>query len=181
MYHVMSILTNWPWQAGLMLSTATSIKTGCYACQLLHKTWHDAALWSLALALFYVMFSCSTLTFPYGVLSQVWFLIVWTLYLRFFLTLPYAYVYKVWTKYTMRFKSNEHFPWKTSNGQNDTWQTPVTISHTFLIQTTDGQIMKSCHSLNWWFNLVINLRHHVSLKRLHKPGHVQNVFKSALV
>ena len=29
------------------------------------------------LAHFYVMFSCALVTFPYGVLGQVWYLIVW--------------------------------------------------------------------------------------------------------
>ena len=41
-----------------------------------------AALWSHAgekgdlLTLFYVMFACVFVTFPYGVLGQVWYLIV---------------------------------------------------------------------------------------------------------
>ena len=45
---VMSSFTNWPWQAGLKLSKSTAIKMCCYACQLLDKFWHDAALWTPA-------------------------------------------------------------------------------------------------------------------------------------
>ena len=43
------------------------------ACSLAVTCWERADL----LAKFYVMFSCVFVTFPYGVLCQVWYLIVW--------------------------------------------------------------------------------------------------------
>ena len=50
----------------------------CYLCFVLFF----AALWSPRkradiLDLFYVMFYCVFVIFPYGVLGQVWYLIVW--------------------------------------------------------------------------------------------------------
>ena len=56
------------------------------------------------LALLYVVFSCAIVTFPYGVLSQVWYLIVWILDIRFFLTLTFCMRMQ-----TVPFKSYEHF------------------------------------------------------------------------
>ena len=51
-------------------------------CSLVVTCWARADL----LALLYVMLSCAIVTSPYGGLSQVGHLIVWTLDLRFFLT-----------------------------------------------------------------------------------------------
>ena len=42
------------------------------SCSLVVTCWERADL----LALLYVMFSCVVVTFPYGVLGQVWYLIV---------------------------------------------------------------------------------------------------------
>ena len=44
-------------------------------CSLVVTCWERTDL----LALLYVMFSCVFVTFPYGVLHQVWYLIVWVL------------------------------------------------------------------------------------------------------
>ena len=48
--------------------------------------WENADLWDLVC----VMFSCVFVTLPYGILGQVWYLIVWIPYLcYFFLTCVY--------------------------------------------------------------------------------------------
>ena len=51
----------------------------------------DDNCWEKAevLALLYVMFSCVFVTFPYTVLSQVWYMIVSFLIFSFFLALSY--------------------------------------------------------------------------------------------
>ena len=44
-----------------------------FPCSLVITCWERADL----LALLHVMFSCVFITFPYGVVGQVWYLIVW--------------------------------------------------------------------------------------------------------
>ena len=120
----MSIFTNWPWLAGLiMLSKATSMKKRflcmpvvrrILTCWILVVTcWERSDL----LALLYVMFSSHSQithltqdtiweTFPYSVQGQVWYfdcMNSWSLPSS--LLLPYVYVCKVWSEYTVRFKS----------------------------------------------------------------------------
>ena len=53
------------------------------SCSLVVTYWERADL----LALLYMMFSCVFVTFPYGVLGQVWYMIVSILIFAFFLTL----------------------------------------------------------------------------------------------
>ena len=66
-----------------------------------------AGLWSLVgeradlLALLYVMFSCVFVTFPYGILGQVWYLIV---YFPDFCLLPYFLFNGI-----IRFTSPSHY------------------------------------------------------------------------
>ena len=131
----MSTFTNWPWLDGLILSKATSIKKGCCACQWLdevdmlhpcgdHLLRKVGPLGSLVCNVFFcfVTFSNNTPdpghqieTFPCGVFGQVWYLIVWTLYICLFRTIT---VCKVWSKYTVRFKSYmymyDYFHYKTT-------------------------------------------------------------------
>ena len=56
------------------------------SCRLVVTCWENADLLDLVC----VMFSCVFVTLPYGILGQVWYLIVWIPYLcYFFLTCVY--------------------------------------------------------------------------------------------
>ena len=57
---------------------------------------HDDICWERAefLALLFVTFSCVFVTFPYAVLSQVWYMIVSFLIYGFFLALSYEKLFE---------------------------------------------------------------------------------------
>ena len=60
-----------------------------------HKTFNGTC-WERAdvLAFLYVMFSCVFVTFPKGVLSQVWYMTVWFLIFGFFFALSYEKLFE---------------------------------------------------------------------------------------
>ena len=72
-------------------------KKGCYAhmltcCSLVVTCWEKVDL----LALLYVMLPCDFFTFPYGILGQVWYLIVW---IPDFCRLSYFYLMHTYAKF----------------------------------------------------------------------------------